>query len=172
MNGNGRDCTSVLTAFASRRLAGWQGLPAHCTLDDAQATLQVQKDWFGFGTLGSRCLARRYTLARAPGWERNVRIWLDGERIVLLDVEITHEGVALTDLCSELGEPDARFRWHLDIVPVPDGELVYASRGIALFTYPPGKYVMRLAVFAPVMVDEYRESVRLDLEARLFHAGD
>jgi hypothetical protein len=59
-------------------------------------------------------------------------------------------------LAPDLGEPDALLDAVLGTVLVHDAERVFAGRGVALHVFPDTGALIRVLVFAPTTVEDYR----------------
>jgi hypothetical protein len=138
-------CEDAIEGFLSGDPARLRGLPADCTLPDAF-------DRLGFSALLGEP-GTGYDVHRSKRGKLNARAWLTtSNKLVLVDA--TEPPVA----AYGLGEPDARldFTWR-DVV-MPNAEAIYLSRGIAVAT--DGPRVVRVAIFQPTTLDEYRRSLR------------
>ena len=62
-------------------------------------------------------------------------------------------------LARDLGEPEAKLEWIDGSVPTPDGELVYAARGITVFL-DTDMTARHIAVYQPASIDEYVKTLR------------
>jgi hypothetical protein len=163
-----RTCTATLKQFARRQFTRWQGLASGCTLPDLDALCPRDDDWVGRGMLGGR--QYRYVWLSAAGYKEPVRVWLDNDRLVLLETDLPNLANPRR-LLSKLGEPNARLDAYRDTVPVPHGEWVYVERGLTLFVYPPGDVIYHLAAYPPCTLEEYRRELRPDLKVTHLRLG-
>jgi hypothetical protein len=140
-------CRAALKALGEGRLAGWVGL-SRCTEADAEAAL-------GAGRPGP-ALADAWGRARhhpgGPATPHGVDLWLDGARIIALQVVSPRID---PPLLAALGEPDARIESGLS----SDWEQwVYASRGLVAHVAPPHNEIRTLYGFAPMAMSDFLKS--------------
>jgi hypothetical protein len=149
----------ALDALAAAGLDGWRGLPP-LTLADVRERFPDVAEGVGHGRLGAG--AHDYVLVSADGYEEPLRVWLDGERVVAIDVEYPPpEAVP-----SDLGAPAERRDFHWAGLELAGGEHVYPDRGLALFVNPDTGGVLRLEVFAAGSLADYDAAARLHLVPR------
>jgi hypothetical protein len=146
----------AMRLIAERDLASWNGLP-HCSLADVTGMFDRIGDGVGSGRIGTRRCD--YVLVAASGYDEPLRVWLDDDDVVALDVEYPN----LPDLPAQLGEPEARRDFHWAGLDLADGELVYATRGITVFVNPDDQDVLRVAVYPAGSLQEYDALWRLAL---------
>ena len=148
----------ALSAFTAAELAAAVGLPAEVDLDDLAPFLTIDPDDVGRGQAGTPSTGRSWVAAEAPVYDGGVRLWLDEEtaRVVVVEGLSPVGDGAMPLLAPELGEPDAVFDAVLGPVLVRDAERVYADRGVALHVFPETGALIRVLVFAPTTVEDYR----------------
>jgi hypothetical protein len=147
-----------LSAFTAADLAALTGLPDGVGLDELAPFLTIDRDDVTRGQAGTPAKGRSWVAAESTTYHGGVRLWLEENtgRVVVV------EGVSPVDadgrplLAPELGEPGALFDAVLGPVVVPDAERVYADRGLALHVFPETGAVIRVLVFAPTTVQDYR----------------
>lgn len=156
---NDTSAARVAQAFVRGELTALRGLPRVCRVPDLgpvlRSTGRGAVGWLGEPAYGQQ--VRPYQLLRADGFSDLPRAWLDGEQVILLDVDEP----ALAASPAGLGPPDTRLDYPWDVFVLPDAEWVYASRGLSIAVNPDNGIVLRIAVFAPTTVDTYRRTLRL-----------
>lgn len=155
-------CEAALRRFAEKDFAGWSGLPKDCALSDLARLFAFEDDWRGSGRLGEETEAD-YASVVIPGYEITTRVWLDGERIILMDIEYPEVEAGLVE---RLGRPEAKLDAYWGTILLEKSEWVHASRGLTLFIKPSDLALLRLAVFSPATIDEYEKRLRLNLRTR------
>ncbi len=161
MEMNERSFISVLDAFVRLDFSDWHGLP-ECRLGDLEAVLTVDRSWLGKGKLGSEQRAADYVMANAGGCEEQVRIWLKGDRVLMIDADFSAEQPPVKTKLPILGEPETRLDNYLGVIFIERSEWVYAGRGLTLFINPEDGTLLRLAIYPPTTADEYVRGLRLD----------
>lgn len=152
----------ALAAFTAADLAAVAGLPAEVGLDDLAPFLTIDRDDVNHGQAGTPGSGRSWAAAEAPAYDLGVRLWLDEnndedtERVVVVEGLSPRGADGTPVLAPELGEPDATFDAVLGTLLVPDAERVYAGRGVALHVAPETGAVIRVVLFAPTTVEDYR----------------
>jgi hypothetical protein len=154
-----RSSRDPVSAFALRDLRGWRGLAPGTSLADVGAVLAVDPDFDGAAPLGSRYERADWVAATGDGFPDGVRVWLRGDRVVLLDAQ-RMELPGQDALLAELGEPEARWDASLGPMPVAGSEWVYPARGLTLFLDPGGPRVDRVLGYAPTTLDAYAAALR------------
>jgi hypothetical protein len=155
-------CHDALARIAVRDLDGWAGLPA-CTLADVEAVWRPSEAAARPVVLG-RETAEAQHVDTGDGW---VRVWSRDGAVVLIDID----GPLEVDVAA-LGEPDARLTAHAGFASYPDGELVFAARGLAVGVAPESGVVLYAAVFAPCSVEDYTARLQIDRKQRPIPMGD
>ena len=152
----------AVSAFAAVDLAAVNDLPAEVGLDDLAPYLTLDRHDVGRGQAGTPVTGRSWVAAEAPVYDGGVRLWLeeDTARVVLLEGLSPWGADGSPHLAPELGVPDAVFDAVLGPVLVRDAERVYAGRGVAVHVAPETGVLVRVAVFAPTTVEDYRTRLR------------
>jgi hypothetical protein len=159
-------CVVALKAFAWPDLDGWRGLPAGCGIGDLQAAWGFRDDgWRGSGYLGDDSRALEWVSATPAGFPDSVRVWLDGDHMVLLDAPILGKPSDLEILATKLGVPAAKLDSYFN-VKIEEGEWVYPERGLTLFINPENRVPLRAVAYVPTTLDEYRRSLRPQMRPR------
>jgi len=134
-----------------------EGLPKGMTLKEAATTLGADPALFGRWFIGEPQDEVFYTQADVPGYDGGVRIWFrDG---VVLQVTGAWPQMD-TGALAALGDPDDRLDFRMDTLVVPEGERVYAARGLAVRLNRTEDLVVGLSVFPPTTPARYREALR------------
>lgn len=147
-------CADTLRALVvDGDLSSGKGLPAGCSIADADRALGSNVE-DGSGRLSSR--GRRWRKYRLAG-DSVARVWLDGDRILL--VAVSHSVVSeLPDAIRvRLGEPSAIFEARHNPT---HKDWVYPDRGLTItvggkYETPPRPHVSYLFVYAPTTLDLY-----------------
>ena len=157
---------AVLEAFARRDFRDWQGLPTGTSLRDVSTVFDIDDDMTGAGKLGSDRRAATWVIAAAEGYENGVRIWLDEDSVLLLDGDSPVFETDLHTLLQSLGEPDAKLDSYHRTFSIPESEWVYAGRGLTLYVDSEDGTLWRVVGFVPTTLDQYKQTLRLDLQTR------
>lgn len=148
---------SALQAFVARDLPQIEGLPEGMTLKEAATTLGADPASFGRWFIGEPQDEVFYTQADVPGYKGGVRIWFrDG---VVLQVTGAWPQMD-TGALAALGDPDDRLDFRMDTLVVPEGERVYAARGLAVRLNRTEDRVVGLSLFPPTTPARYRDALR------------
>lgn len=159
-------CESAIRIFAAREFGKWTGLPASCTLDAVTQHMPLLNEGVGLARLGRT--KRQFRMLVAQGYEHPVRVWLDGPRVLMLDVQTPKFSSDVAVVLNELGEPEAKLDYMWGTLPIAEGEWVYSQRGLSLFVAPAGVAIFHLAAFSPATLDGYVENYRLHLGKKPF----
>jgi hypothetical protein len=165
----GSGCRTALQIFAEQKFVDWRGLPTGCSLTEMTAMFPLLNQGVGSGHLGRRHRQVEFRMLQVNGYQQPVRAWFDSMRLAMLDAE--HPGLVEEQsaaLLVSLGEPEAKFDFYWDVVEIKEGELVYSSRGMSLFTDPTDHQLLRLLVFPVMTVEEYVQNFRLEFRMREF----
>jgi hypothetical protein len=153
---------TVLERLRAHDLAGWEGLPEAC----APAALGAQgdpADW-AVHPLGDEFAPASFTLLDLEGYVRP-RVSVRDNRVVLFDA--THPQVDFPALMAGLGDPEERHDYVHGLLPVGDGEWVYAARGLTAFVNPSSSKLFHIALYAPTTPTVYRARLRPHLAKTL-----
>lgn len=156
--------TESLRDFATPDVAAWHGLPAGLALSDVGDVLELS-GVTGRDLLGEERRKVAWVAAPSAVYRGGLRVWHEAGVVVLLegrDPFAAGEPLAAPDL----GAPEAVLDTVLGRLRLPGGELVYASRGLALRVNPQNGVLLGVLGFAPTSSDEYRERLRPDLPPR------
>lgn len=156
-------CEEVRGAIAARRFVGWRGLPARCT-SEALFGVPLDDSW-GALPLGASHARARSRLLDLAGYYRPLAYARDGQ-LVVFDAMNPQLAGSLAELEDSLGAPDAVLDWVFGNVPMPNGERVYAGRGITLFMNPENQVVIYVTVYTPTTVNAYQQKLRPPREKR------
>lgn len=154
----------AVAGFAAVDLAGWSGLPAALPLTDLAEVLALHLDDHRHGLAGEPPEVRPWVPAYDGRYAGGLRVWLEGDDVVAL------EGLEPVDAAGDflgapdLGAPQARLESVLGPLLLEGGELVHASRGLALRTNPDNGLLLGVVGFAPMSVAAYRRRVRPEPE--------
>lgn len=160
----GEERPDALDLLADARFDEWRGLPPGLELQGVTARFPPSHPATAPGYLGSAGTPVRYITVPVPGFRTELRVWFrPGDAHVVL-IEGTGTPPELDTLADRLGEPDARLDTYLNVLPLEGGELVFAGRGLTLFTNPATGRLLRLGLYERTTIDDYERRIRLDLE--------
>lgn len=162
MNDSIRGCADVARTLAAARLLELEPL-GECPLDAVLGAVPALADDVDHdGELGRAYVdvSWRETSTGIAG--TTFRVWHIERRVVALELE----GPPMESwaaLRERIGAPEAKLAYHQQATPVPDGQWVYAARGLAVFTWQEAEYLDRVVVFAPTTVDDYHDGLAMHL---------
>lgn len=165
-NGSDSSALTALRALARRDFLDWRGLAPETSLADVAAVFPVEDDWRGAGHLGEEGREMSWLSVEAEGYPQGLRVWLDQDRVVLIDAESPALSTGLPALLRAIGEPEARWEAYLGTLLIPGSEWVYPGRGLTLHVNPENGILLRLLAYAPTTLEGYRRRLRLDLQRR------
>ena len=146
------ECRAAVEAFASGDPKRLRGLPANCSLDDIRELIDPQRSYpSSLGDPGTG-----YNVHEIKGTK--AMAWIKSNRVALLHAnEPSH---AEADYLAALGPPEAKLDFTWQDTVRPNSDLLWLAKGISLASSPDFKGVLRVAVFAPTTLDEYKRSLR------------
>lgn len=156
----------ALRKFIERSFHAWDGLAPGTSLADIAAVCDVDQGWRGSGVLGEERRPAEWVNAELDGYDEAVRVWLEGDTVLLMDVESPPIAGEPAALLAQLGPPQATLDSYLGTFLLRGSEQVWPRRGLTLYVNPENGLLLRLAVYAPTTLAAYRRSLRLDLEMR------
>ena len=159
-----KDCQTCFQQFVSKDLSHWTGLPDDCLLSDLTQTGSYFKKGMGLARLGRH--KTNFKMLVVEGEERSVRVWLEEEKVLLLDVKYPQIVPDLPTLVARWGEPEAKLGSYLGTLFLSESEWVYPQRGATLFVNPKNKILLRLAVYPITTLETYQDRLRLNLRRR------
>ncbi len=144
------DCVTALRALADGDLGRWHGLPARCSLADAERALGAPgPDQTGFP---GGAPTRYRTYPPSPGAPAGLQVYdVDGTVTVI----ITHDAVPAGKLDALLGPAEAK---QPSRMPGFKTMWIWASRGLTLHRDDTSGAVAWLYAYAPMTVDAFRAS--------------
>jgi hypothetical protein len=163
-------CADTIAALLAGDLGRVHGLPATCTLADIAAVL-TPLDGEGVAELGEPPASRRIRYFRAPGLARPVQAWLDGDQVVLVNVERPATPHGWQAYVAPLGPPEARLDHAWSVLVLPGAEWVWPARGMIVVVKDNVGAVLRTGLFVPGTLAEYRRVARY-LEDEREEPGD
>lgn len=148
------DCHAAIEGLISGKPERLRGLPAaDCTVTRAKDLIDPIRT--RVGSLGEA--GKSYSLHEIVHADKAFA-WLDNARVALVDVDEPPRPLA--DYLTVLGEPEAKLDYTYRDTVRPDSDLVWPSRGIAIAASDEIKGVIRVAIFAPTTLAEYKRSLR------------
>jgi hypothetical protein len=161
MSGAAAACVVALKVFTWPHLEGWRGLAARCNLAELKQVLQVADDVpRGSGYIGDDRTQLSWLSAAGAGFPNPIRVWLDGDQVVLLETPIFGKAADFDALARKLGEPAAKLDAFSGHVLVAKSEWVYPDRGLTLFVEPDNHVPLHVAAYRPTTLEDYRKRLR------------
>src|SRR5215213_541583 len=157
-------CTAALHKFAAREFTDWTGLPDSCLLAEVTRLFRLVDEGAGLALLGEK--KREFRRLIVEGYERPVRIWSDGPKLLMLDVDYPSFSIDTSALLKDLGEPEAKLDYAWRTTRSEKGEWVYPDRGLALFLPTDASTVLQLGVFPRTTMQGYKQNFQLHLAKR------
>jgi len=156
-------CTQAIRHLAAGHLADAK-LPPSCTLADATAAITGLGGSDSGGNLGtSRAPAMWRGTTSGVAGER-LRLWHDGSTILAVELEAPQPVGGWDKLRDALGPPDAKLPYWKGVNEIEDGQWVFASRGLAVFTALADTELVRVIAFPPTTVSDYHARLARGLE--------
>ena len=152
-------CSKVWSAIAAREYRNWNGLPVTCTYSLFDTAFARLRDEYGQGGLGSAYRQTMYRMHVAEGYPHNLKVWFREDSIVLIEIGYPVLPYPSHELLRNLGEPEIKLNYYLDVMPIPNGAWVYPDRGLTLFLDAGHTEVMWVALFQSCSAAKYLEEV-------------
>lgn len=152
-------CADPVAALVTGDLGRVHGLPPTCTLADIAAVLSPL-DGEGVAALGEPPTSHRIRYFRAPGLVQPVQAWLDGDQVVLVNVERPATPHGWQAYVAPLGPPEARLDYAWSVLVLPGAEWVWPARGVIVAVKDNVGAVLRTGLFVPGTLAEYRRVAR------------
>jgi hypothetical protein len=160
MSGTLTACLVALKAFAWHDLSRWHGLP-ECTLAELGQVFSVPADrWRGSGHVGEEHRALTWLSVSGGGFPDSIRVWLDGDKVVMMDSQVRGRPEELKALAAKLGAPAAQLDSYFRNALLEKSEWVYPDRGLTLFVEPETHALLRVAAYPRTTLSEYRKRFR------------
>jgi hypothetical protein len=100
----------------------------------------------------------------AEGYPHHLKVWFRDEAIALIEIRYPALPYPSNELLGQLGDPDARLDYYLDIMPVLKGALVFPTRGITLYLDSGLTEVMWITLYRSCTLAEYLEEIHPDTQ--------
>ena len=150
----------VFEAFAAADAPRFHGLPEGLRVADLADLARFDPDDLRPGEAGDPPQPRMWIPLDTAVYAGGLRLWLDGEAVVALEGSHPLDDAAEFRPAADLGPPDATFEALLGPLTLPDGELVYGERGLAVRVNPDNGLLLGLVGFVPTTVAAYRRWIR------------
>ena len=160
MSGAAAACVVALKVFTWPHLEGWRGLAPRCSLTDLKQVLEVPDGRPGSGSIGADRRELSWLWSVGNGFPDSIRVWLDGDQVVLLETKVVGKPADFVALARKLGEPAAKLDSFFGLAAIPKGEWVYPDRGLTLFVNPEDHDPWRVAVYRPTTLEDYKKRLR------------
>jgi len=154
------DLERAIAAFAAADVEAFTGLPAGVQLGDLTGLLAFDPGDRRSGDAGSPRGTRVWVPAETATYAGGLRLWLDDDRVILLEGVHPLDAEGEPVLAPELGQPDGVFDAVLGPFHVPDAERVYADRGLAVQVYAETGVLVGVLGFAPTTTEDYRRRLQ------------
>jgi hypothetical protein len=153
---------TAVEAFVAADPEAWSGLPPHVTLAELAELVPFDGTDRRRGDAGDPAARREWVAAETHVYSGGLRLWLDADTREVVALEGIHplDSVGEFRAAPDLGIPDATFAAVLGSLWLPDAELVYAARGLAMRRNPANGLLLGLVGFAPTDVQDYRTRLR------------
>ena len=161
---NDRKIIDVLDALTSLDFEHWTGLVQGTTLEHVRQLFDVDEEWRGAGRLGNEGIKVEWYSVEAKGYPDGLRLWFGGNSLLVADARRPELPEGVNALLAALGPPEARLDSYLETLQIEKSEWVYADRGLTVFVNPSNCRLLRIAVYRPVSLVEYRKALRLNLK--------
>ena len=152
-------CNETLSSFADKKFDDWQGLAKECTLEKIASFFQLFKEATGSGTLGRKYIRTFFKMYIANNYEKHIKVWFRDNKIIKIEASFPEIPNGHELLVKKYGEPTARLDFYLDIMLVKEGEWVYADKGISLFFSSKKEKLIKLHVYSPTSIENYKDSI-------------
>ena len=153
-------CVVALKSFAWPHLENWKGLNPECTVAAvSEAWGYVDDGWRESGWVGDEPRTLTWFGADGGGFPDGVRVWMDGQRVVMLETEVLGDASHLEALVAKLGRPAAKLDAFFD-VKMKKIEWVYPDRGLTLYVEPHKHALLSVVGYAPTTLKNYRRNLR------------
>lgn len=159
-------CTEALNLFVNKEFEQWSGLPYECQTTDIFSVFPPVVEDVAVGKLGSEYIPTSYKVCVVENYDEPVEVWFKNNGIVKIEAKYpqlsANQSQAIT---KALGKPTDKLDYYFDILMIPNGEWVYAERGISLFFNADGTGLVSLSVFYPSSLDNYKKTIRPPFES-------
>jgi len=163
-------CRVPLSRFLSRELSDWRGLPSHCRERDLEALFPLRPGE-GATRLGVDLVSYRFRVLEWPGLLEPVHLLFASDILRMLRTGLWSTDRSECDrLLGELGQPDSRVDLAFGVTWIPDGDWVYASRGLTLSVIPDTGLIAGVEAYPPGTLQSYLRSFHNTSPAREFPA--
>jgi hypothetical protein len=156
------DVHGSLDAFLDADLGAVTPIPSPLTLGDIEALTAVARDIGGRGRLGSNRRDAEWVAAESSVYEGGLRVWVDGDLVLLLEGDSPVDGGGDPLVAPELGPPERSLETMLADVRLKGGEHIHASRGLSVRINPGNGLLLGVRVFSPTTPDDYVANLRPD----------
>lgn len=160
-------CAEHIGLLLAGRVGEWNGIGSGCRIDDLRETFRIDDEWGGRGYLGEEEYDAEYVGIAVEESGNEARLWHDEAGTLLLVEMIEPETFpTVEELLAMLGPPDARLDAVVGLRGGRGNEWVYPGRGFVAYVPSGAGRVERVVGFPPATIDEYRRTLRLNLEQR------
>ena len=157
-------CAAAIRNLATGKIADVR-LPPSCTIAEASGVIDaLTRARDAIGTLGTDRVQVRWRAIEAGIAGDRLRLWHDGEHVLAVEVEAPRPVGGWEALRAQIGMPEVKLAYWDDVVESKDGQWVYPSRGLAVYTTLADTEVARVVAFPPTTIGSYRARLARDTE--------
>lgn len=158
---------AFIQAVMSSDWQEWKGIEGDHLLADLATQIEGLAETPKPDLLGMGHVKTDYHSFRREGHPGESRVWMRGEKLLMLDLKNPNPEASVEDMLAALGEPEGTMEFFEGMMDFEDGAKVYASKGICLFTSRGNRSILRVLFFAPTDYDTYYGEL-----APYMHSGD
>ena len=156
-------CKRTITALAAGHILDTPPLGA-CTIEElvtAWPGLDAAED--NIGTLGRDGSQVSWRAVRQGIAGHGLRVWHDGERVLVLELERPEVSGGWPALRAGLGAPSQKLGVFREVVKAEEGLWFYSARGVAVQTSRAGERIERVMVFPPTTAGDFIAHLAMSL---------
>ncbi|MBW4612992.1 MAG: hypothetical protein KME21_06855 [Desmonostoc vinosum HA7617-LM4] len=154
-------CQEALTLFANKDFSKWQGIPSQCQTNDVFSLYKPINEESVTGKLGSEYTPTFYKACRVENYDEPVKVWFKENAIVKIEVKYPQlSAQQYQAIVKALGEPTEKLDYYFSNFLISQGNWVYAEQGISLFLNTDGTNLIKLSVYYPTSMDDYKKRIR------------
>jgi hypothetical protein len=165
------DCEENLRRFLLRRIGQWSGLSNNCKKREVLA-LFAFNEGEGVTHFGTNNVEYQFHALRYEGFVAPAYFYFLRDQLSHITAEFwSFDPQMCADILRQLGEPRCRLEFAWKERMIPDSELLYADRGIAVGVIPETGLFGLVTVFPSCAINLYKENYWNTKLAREFRLG-
>jgi hypothetical protein len=149
-----------LVRFAAADVSAWSGLPTDLTLEELDGVFDLDPTFRISGELGSPPVAESWVSVYSEVFDRGLRLWCRDDVLTVVEGVLPKAADGTFLAAPDLGEPAAVLDTFWGPLALPDGERVYAARGLALRVNPENGLLLEVIGFESTTVEDYLARLR------------